>query len=499
MNTYGHSFRITTFGESHGAAVGVVIDGCPAGLEVDLEKVQNELDRRKPGQSRITTQRREADKIEVLSGIFEGKTQGTPIALVVWNEDQRSKDYSHIADQFRPSHADFTYFAKYGTRDYRGGGRSSARETLARVAAGAIAKQLLEPLGIRFTAYVSQVGNLRLEKNYQDLDFEEIEKNIIRCPDPDVAEKMIALIDETRKNRDTVGGVIAGVIQGVPAGWGEPVFDKLHAELGKAMLGINAVKGFEYGSGFAGVELYGSEHNDQFYVENDKIRTRTNHSGGVQGGISNGEDIYFRVAFKPVATIMQDQESLNEKGETITVSGKGRHDPCVVPRAVPIVEAMAALVLADFYLRNLPNTLSFPKNNSTQNMNPMLETLQNASAGLLMLSESEAPFEVFEWENPTKQPLTNAIFLEKTNISPETKVETVTVQHFFRNAVVEKDWFEESERQTAKRFQNLVSILESELTDLQVFRCGSIEIDVWIVGTSSSGNWAGLRTKLIET
>ncbi len=353
MNTYGHSFRITTFGESHGAAVGVVIDGCPAGLAIDLEKVQFELDRRKPGQSRITTQRHEADKIEVLSGIFEGKTQGTPIALVVWNEDQRSKDYSHIADQFRPSHADFTYFAKYGTRDYRGGGRSSARETLARVAAGAIAKQMLEPLGIRFTAYVSQVGNLRLEKNYQDLDFEEIEKNIIRCPDPDMAEKMIALIDETRKNRDTIGGIITGVIQGVPAGWGEPVFDKLHAELGKAMLGINAVKGFEYGSGFAGVELYGSEHNDQFYVENDKIRTRTNHSGGVQGGISNGEDIYFRIAFKPVATIMQDQESLNEKGENITVSGKGRHDPCVVPRAVPIVEAMAALVLADFYLRNL--------------------------------------------------------------------------------------------------------------------------------------------------
>lgn len=359
MNTYGHSFRITTFGESHGAAVGVVIDGCPAGLAVDLEKVQTELDRRKPGQSRITTQRREADKIEVLSGIFEGKTQGTPIALVVWNEDQRSKDYSHIADQFRPSHADYTYFAKYGTRDYRGGGRSSARETLARVAAGAIAKQLLEPLGIRFTAYVSQVGNLRLETPYQNLDFEEIEKNIIRCPDPDMAEKMIALIDETRKNRDTIGGVITGVVQGVPAGWGEPVFDKLHAELGKAMLGINAVKGFEYGSGFAGVELYGSEHNDQFYTENGKIRTRTNHSGGVQGGISNGEDIYFRVAFKPVATIMQDQESLNEKGETITVSGKGRHDPCVVPRAVPIVEAMAALVLADFYLRNLPNSLSF--------------------------------------------------------------------------------------------------------------------------------------------
>jgi chorismate synthase len=357
MNTYGHTFRITTFGESHGAGIGVIIDGCPAGLAVDMERVQHDLDRRKPGQSKITTQRKEEDRVEVLSGIFEGKTLGTPIMLLIRNADQRSKDYSHINDQFRPSHADFTYFAKYGFRDYRGGGRSSARETAARVAAGAIAKQLLEPLGIRFSAYVSQVGTLKLEKNYQDLDLSLSESNIVRCPDPEMAEKMIALIDQVRKNQDTIGGVITGVIQGVPVGLGEPVFDKLHAELGKAMLGINAVKGFEYGSGFEGITLNGSAHNDLFYKENDRVRTRSNHSGGVQGGISNGEDIYYRVAFKPVATIMADQESLNEAGETVTVSGKGRHDPCVLPRAVPIVEAMAALVIADFYLRNKNATI----------------------------------------------------------------------------------------------------------------------------------------------
>ncbi len=353
MNSYGKIFRITTFGESHGTAVGVIIDGCPAGLPIDLNFIQAELDRRRPGQSKITTQRQEGDRVEVLSGIFEGKSQGTPITLAVWNEDQRSKDYSHIADKFRPSHADYTYQMKYGTRDYRGGGRSSARETLARVAAGAVAKQFLATLGIKVTAYVSQVGQLQLDKDYTQYNFDEIENNIVRCPEPSMAEKMIALIDETRKNRDTIGGVVTCVIQGTPVGLGEPAFDKLHAELGKAMLSINAVKGFEYGSGFEGVKMYGSQHNDLFYTSEDgRIRTKTNYSGGIQGGISNGEDIYFRVAFKPVATIMQDQESINEAGESVIVSGRGRHDPCVVPRAVPIVEAMAALVIADFYLRN---------------------------------------------------------------------------------------------------------------------------------------------------
>jgi chorismate synthase len=351
-NSYGKLFKISTFGESHGRAVGVVLDGCPAGLEIDLEFIQNELDRRKPGQSKITTQRKEEDKIEIVSGVFEGKSTGTPIAMLVWNADARSKDYSHIADRYRPSHADFTYQEKYGIRDYRGGGRSSARETLARVAAGAIAKLFLAKYGIKISAYVSQVGNLALEKSYKELNLAETENNIVRCPDPEMAEKMISLIDGVRKDCDTIGGVVSCVIQGTPVGLGEPVFDKLHAELGKAMLGINAVKGFEYGSGFEGVKMLGSQHNDAFYVEGDKVRTRTNYSGGIQGGISNGEDIYFRVAFKPVATLMKDQESINQAGETVTVSGKGRHDPCVVPRAVPIVEAMAALVLADALLRN---------------------------------------------------------------------------------------------------------------------------------------------------
>ena len=353
MNTYGRIFRITTYGESHGKALGVVIDGCPAGLEIDEEFINEELRRRRPGQSKITTQRKEADKAEILSGVFEGKTTGMPISLVVFNEDQRSKDYSHISDKFRPSHADYTFTAKYGVRDYRGGGRSSARETLARVAAGAIAKQFLTKNNISINAYVSQAGSIKLDIPYKQLDLTNTENNIVRCPDTATAEKMIELIDETRKNRDTIGGVVSCVIQGVPAGLGEPVFDKLHAELGKAMLSINAVKGFEIGSGFEGVELNGSAHNDLFYKdESGKVKTRTNHSGGVQGGISNGEDIYFRTAFKPVATIMKDQESVNEAGETVTVTGKGRHDPCVVPRAVPIVEAMAALVIADFYLRN---------------------------------------------------------------------------------------------------------------------------------------------------
>jgi chorismate synthase len=353
LNTYGKIFRITTFGESHGKGVGVIIDGCPSGIDFDLAYIQSELDRRKPGQSKITTQRQEGDTIDVLSGVFEGKTTGTPIMLYVLNEDQRSKDYSHIADKFRPSHADFTYHAKYGIRDYRGGGRSSARETLARVAAGALAKSFLKMYGIEVTAYVSQVGDLKLDKPYTALDFSKIEDNIIRCPDTEIAEQMIKLIDEVRKSRDTIGGIVSCVIKGAPVGLGEPVFDKLHAELGKAMLSINAVKGFEYGSGFEGVTMRGSQHNDAFYTDSDgKVRTRTNHSGGIQGGISNGEDIYFRVAFKPVATIMQDQESVNERGESVSVSGKGRHDPCVVPRAVPIVEAMAAVVIADFLLRN---------------------------------------------------------------------------------------------------------------------------------------------------
>ncbi len=352
-STYGKIFKISTFGESHGAAIGVVVDGCPAGLDLDLDFIQSELDRRKPGQSRITTQRKEADGVEILSGIFEGKTTGTPIAMVIRNEDQRSKDYSHIATQFRPSHADFTYQTKYGVRDYRGGGRSSARETAARVAAGALAKLLLQTLGVSVQAYVSQVGVLKLEKEYSTLDLSLTDNNAVRCPDPEMAALMYSYIDDVRKQGDSIGGVVSCVVAGAPVGWGEPVFDKLHAELGKAMLSINAVKGFEYGSGFGGVELLGSAHNDVFYTDQaGRVRTRSNHSGGVQGGISNGEDIFFKVAFKPVATIMQDQESVNEAGQSVLVSGKGRHDPCVLPRAVPIVEAMAALVLVDFYLRN---------------------------------------------------------------------------------------------------------------------------------------------------
>ncbi|MFN3589415.1 MAG: chorismate synthase [Spirosomataceae bacterium] len=351
-STYGKIFKISTFGESHGRAVGVVIDGCPAGVLFDELFIQQELLRRKPGQSRITTQRKENDTFEVLSGVFEGKTTGTPIALVIFNEDQRSKDYGHIADKFRPSHADYTYQEKYGVRDYRGGGRSSARETAARVAAGAVAQLILRDKGVEVFSYVSQVGAIRLDKSYNEVDLSRIESNAVRCPDPEKAEEMFTYIDKIRKQGDSIGGIITGVIKGVPAGWGEPVFDKLHAELGKAMLSINAVKGFSYGSGFEGITLFGSEHNDAFYTdEQGKVRTRTNLSGGVQGGISNGEDIYFQVAFKPVATIMIDQESVNEAGESVVVSGKGRHDPCVLPRAVPIVDAMSALVLVDFYLR----------------------------------------------------------------------------------------------------------------------------------------------------
>lgn len=351
MNSYGTLFRITSFGESHGPAIGVVIDGCPSGLAIDEKFIQSELDRRKPGQSKITTQRKESDLFKILSGVFEGKSTGAPIAIVIENEDQRSKDYSHLADTFRPSHADFTYEKKYGLRDYRGGGRSSARETAARVAAGAIAKLLLKQSGIEIFGYVSQVGEV-CAPPYTQLNLNDTDKNIVRCPDSATAEKMITLIDEVRKSRDTIGGRVTCVIKHVPVGLGEPVFDKLHAELGKGMLSINAVKGFEYGSGFAGTTMRGSQHNDEFYNDEGNIKTRTNHSGGIQGGISNGEDIYFNVAFKPVATIMMDQQSVDKEGNETTVSGKGRHDPCVVPRAVPIVEAMAALVLADFILRN---------------------------------------------------------------------------------------------------------------------------------------------------
>ncbi len=350
-NSYGTLFRISTFGESHGPAIGVVIDGCPAGLDIDEAFIQAELTRRRPGQSKITTQRKEDDAFKILSGVFEGKATGAPIAIVIENQDQRSKDYGHIENTFRPSHADYTYQEKYGIRDHRGGGRSSARETAARVAAGAIAKLLLHEWGMDIFAFVSQVGEIK-SPPYTQLDLSKTEDTIVRCPDAATAERMIALIDEVRLNRDTIGGVVTCVIKNTPVGLGEPVFDKLHAELGKAMLSINAVKGFEYGSGFEGIKLRGSQHNDEFVNEGGKIRTKTNHSGGIQGGISNGEDIYFNVAFKPVATIMQDQRSVDKDGNEVVVSGKGRHDPCVVPRAVPIVEAMAALVMCDFYLRS---------------------------------------------------------------------------------------------------------------------------------------------------
>jgi chorismate synthase len=351
-NTYGTIFKLSTFGESHGKAIGGVIDGCPAGVELDLEAIQRDLDRRKPGQSAIVTQRKEPDEVEFFSGIFEGKTTGTPIGFAIHNTNQKSKDYSHLKDSYRPSHADYVYDEKYGIRDYRGGGRSSARETASRVVAGAIAKQFLNPLSIN--AYVSAVGNIKLEADPATVDFAEIENNPVRCPDQAKAAEMEAYIKQIRKEGDTIGGIVTCVIKNVPVGLGEPVFDKLHAELGKAMLSINAVKGFEYGSGFEGTSMKGSAHNDLFNTDGT---TKTNQSGGVQGGISNGMDIYFRVAFKPVATIMQNQETINSKGDTVAMQGKGRHDPCVVPRAVPIVEAMAALVLADFKLLKRTNKI----------------------------------------------------------------------------------------------------------------------------------------------
>lgn len=346
-NTFGTIYRLTTFGESHGEAIGGVIDGCPAGLEVDFAAIQHELDRRRPGQSAIVTQRKESDKVQFLSGIFDGKTTGTPIGFIISNEDHKSADYKHIKDVYRPSHADYTYDKKYGIRDYRGGGRSSARETACRVVGGAIAKQLLPEITIN--AFVSSVGDIFIDKPYQALDLSLTDGNDVRCPDTSTAEKMEAYIKEVRKAGDTVGGTITCVIKGVPAGWGEPVFDKLHAELGKAMLSINAVKGFEFGSGFCGSRMKGSEHNDLF---NSDGTTKSNLSGGIQGGISNGMDIYFRVAFKPVATIIQEQKTINNAAGEVIMQGRGRHDACVVPRAVPIVEAMAAIVLADFQLRN---------------------------------------------------------------------------------------------------------------------------------------------------
>lgn len=346
-NSIGTLFKLTTFGESHGQAIGGVIDGCPSDIQLDFELIQLEMNRRKPGQSSIVTQRKEADEVQFLSGIFEGKTTGAPIGFLIPNTNQKSNDYEHLKDAFRPSHADFTYEKKYGIRDYRGGGRSSARETACRVVAGAIAKQVIN--SIKIDAFVSSVGNIFIDKPYQELDFSKIESNPVRCPDENTATKMEAYIKEIRKEGDTVGGTVTCVIQNVPIGLGDPVFDKLHADLGKAMLSINAVKGFEFGSGFCGAQMKGSEHNDLFAPDGS---TKSNLSGGIQGGISNGMDIYFRVAFKPVATIMQKQGTIDKEGNSVDLEGKGRHDPCVVPRAVPIVEAMAALVLTDFYLLN---------------------------------------------------------------------------------------------------------------------------------------------------
>lgn len=349
-NIYGTLFKLATYGESHGPAIGGVIDGCPAGIKLDLDAIQNDLNRRKPGQSSIVTQRKEPDEVSFYSGIFEGKTTGTPIGFAIHNTNQKSNDYSHIKDSYRPSHADYVYDEKYSIRDYRGGGRSSARETASRVVAGAIAKQFLSPMNIQ--AYVSGVGTLSLDSHPSEIDFSSVEQNPVRCPDPKMANEMEHYIKQIRKEGDTVGGVITCIIKNVPVGLGEPVFDKLHAELSKAMLSINAVKGFEYGSGFKGTQMKGSEHNDLF---NSDRTTQTNRSGGIQGGISNGMDIYFNVAFKPVATIMQNQQTINSQGVKVEMQGKGRHDPCVVPRAVPIVEAMSALVLADFMLLKRTN------------------------------------------------------------------------------------------------------------------------------------------------
>ena len=350
FNSFGNIFRLTSFGESHGLGVGGVIDGFPAGIQIDLDFVQQELNRRRPGQSQLTTSRQEADQVEFLSGIFEGKSTGCPIGFLVRNKNQHSSDYENMRKVYRPSHADYTYLQKYGIRDHRGGGRSSARETISRVVAGALAKIALQQLGITVTAYTSQVGNIRLEQDYHDLDFSQIEQNDVRCPHPEKAEEMASLIRQVKQDGDTIGGVISCVVKGCPVGLGQPVFGKLHAALGNAMLSINAVKGFAYGEGFNHMDQRGSEQNDVFYNNDGRIDTRTNHSGGIQGGISNGQDIYFLVAFKPVATLLMEQHTVNVDGIGTTLKAKGRHDPCVLPRAVPIVEAMAAMTLLDYYL-----------------------------------------------------------------------------------------------------------------------------------------------------
>lgn len=355
-NTFGNIFTLTTFGESHGEGVGGVIDGMPAGIAVDLDFIQSELDRRKPGQSKITTSRAEGDKVEILSGVFEGRTTGCPIGFLVRNTNQHSHDYENVRNAFRPSHADFTYTQKYGLRDHRGGGRSSARETISRVVGGAFAKLALRQLSIDVTAYTSQVGDIAIGRDYHQFDFTEIEKNPVRCPDPEAAKRMEELILSVKADGDTIGGVITCVIKGCPVGLGEPAFGKLHAALGGAMLSINAVKGFEYGEGFAGVTQRGSEQNDIFFNDNGVISTRSNHSGGIQGGISNGQDIYFRVAFKPVATLLREQPTVDKEGNETMLEVKGRHDPCVLPRAVPVVEAMAAMTILDYYLIN--NTIT---------------------------------------------------------------------------------------------------------------------------------------------
>ena len=352
FNSFGNIFRLTSFGESHGPGVGGVIDGFPSGITIDMDFVQQELNRRRPGQSLLTTSRQEPDKVEFLSGIFEGKTTGCPIGFIVWNKNQHSNDYENIRNLFRPSHADYTYTQKFGLRDHRGGGRSSARETISRVVAGALAKQALKQLGISITAYTSQVGDIKLEKAYHKYDFNAIETNDVRCPDTEKAKEMAELITQVKAEGDTIGGVITCVIKGCPVGLGQPAFGKLHAALGNAMLSINAVKGFAYGEGFDSMNLRGSQQNDVFYNNQGCIDTHTNHSGGIQGGISNGQDIYFKVAFKPVATLLMEQPTVNIDGTETTIKAKGRHDPCVLPRAVPIVEAMAAMTILDYYLIN---------------------------------------------------------------------------------------------------------------------------------------------------
>lgn len=358
-NSFGQLFRITTFGESHGGGVGVVVDGCPPGIEISEEEIQVQLDRRKPGQSKITTPRAEKDKIKILSGYFEGKTTGTPILLIAYNEDTRSEDYHNLVQAYRPSHADYTYEAKYGFRDWRGSGRASARETLARVAAAAIAqKYLKEKAGIECLSYVEQVGDIKADVNFEKVTMVDIESNIIRCPDQAVAEKMIALVEKVKAEGDSIGGVIRGVIRNVPAGLGEPVFDKLNADLGKGMLSINAVKGFEIGSGFEGTKMRGSQHNDALYTDKEgNVHTKTNNAGGVVGGISNGETIHFRVAFKPVSTIGVEQDTVTRAKEPTKLAAAGRHDPCVLPRAIPIVDAMSALAVMDHYLRHKAQNL----------------------------------------------------------------------------------------------------------------------------------------------